>query len=102
MIRRPPRSTLFPYTTLFRSQEAVLEVHEPRVPERRAAQERIRAPARHVRPVAHVGAEEPLGAALRVQPIGAGATGRARARMNLRHANNYYGLFLLNKIIEAG
>src|SRR2546425_13090854 len=26
MIRRPPRSTLFPYTTLFRS-EAALEVH---------------------------------------------------------------------------
>src|SRR2546430_12425698 len=24
MIRRPPRSTLFPYTTLFRSNEAVL------------------------------------------------------------------------------
>src|SRR5436309_5152207 len=24
MLRRPPRSTLFPYTTLFRSQEAVL------------------------------------------------------------------------------
>src|SRR5258708_21915464 len=24
MIRRPPRSTLFPYTTLFRSTEAVL------------------------------------------------------------------------------
>src|SRR5260370_24283753 len=24
MIRRPPRSTLFPYTTLFRSQEAQL------------------------------------------------------------------------------
>src|SRR5256885_13976952 len=24
MIRRPPRSTLFPYTTLFRSEEAVL------------------------------------------------------------------------------
>src|SRR3712207_9565886 len=23
MIRRPPRSTLFPYTTLFRSQEAI-------------------------------------------------------------------------------
>src|SRR5256886_16776015 len=26
MIRRPPRSTLFPYTTLFRSPEARLEV----------------------------------------------------------------------------
>src|SRR3712207_6885617 len=24
MIRRPPRSTLFPYTTLFRSEEAVV------------------------------------------------------------------------------
>src|SRR3712207_8114414 len=28
MIRRPPRSTLFPYTTLFRSQQRpVLQVH---------------------------------------------------------------------------
>ena len=25
MIRRPPRSTLFPYTTLFRSSEVVIE-----------------------------------------------------------------------------
>src|SRR5688572_33404445 len=30
MIRRPPRSTLFPYTTLFRSKE-MLEVVEPAV-----------------------------------------------------------------------
>src|SRR5258706_11819648 len=28
MIRRPPRSTLFPYTTLFRSVVALLEVVE--------------------------------------------------------------------------
>src|SRR2546430_17192881 len=28
MIRRPPRSTLFPYTTLFRSQEAEQIEHE--------------------------------------------------------------------------
>src|SRR2546427_8584502 len=28
MIRRPPRSTLFPYTTLFRSQRGVLRPHE--------------------------------------------------------------------------
>src|SRR2546430_14179411 len=32
MIRRPPRSTLFPYTTLFRSAPPVL-VDEPRVGE---------------------------------------------------------------------
>src|SRR3712207_7117923 len=28
MIRRPPRSTLFPYTTLFRSAYKICEVHE--------------------------------------------------------------------------
>src|SRR5258708_27010969 len=34
MIRRPPRSTLFPYTTLFRSQGAILDVVEsPEGPE---------------------------------------------------------------------
>src|SRR6202171_6727770 len=31
MIRRPPRSTLFPYTTLFRSGTGLLEVLERRV-----------------------------------------------------------------------
>src|SRR5256712_6954877 len=29
MIRRPPRSTLFPYTTLFRSEEAVASRQPP-------------------------------------------------------------------------
>src|SRR5258708_31179796 len=29
MIRRPPRSTLFPYTTLFRSPENVLSINNP-------------------------------------------------------------------------
>src|SRR5258705_7032849 len=28
MIRRPPRSTLFPYTTLFRSRHAMAELHQ--------------------------------------------------------------------------
>src|SRR2546430_12052080 len=44
MIRRPPRSTLFPYTTLFRSRLG----HVPRVV-RRAGRERLRE-AVHVRP----------------------------------------------------
>src|SRR5256885_817255 len=30
MIRRPPRSTLFPYTTLFRSSDVVVSVDKPR------------------------------------------------------------------------
>src|SRR5437764_7614321 len=32
MIRRPPRSTLFPYTTLFRSQNPIVGVGEPLQP----------------------------------------------------------------------
>src|SRR5260370_10865822 len=37
MIRRPPRSTLFPYTTLFRSEPAELHAPMAREPERIAA-----------------------------------------------------------------
>src|SRR2546426_9235780 len=29
MIRRPPRSTLFPYTTLFRSDRRLAALHQP-------------------------------------------------------------------------
>src|SRR5690348_17604919 len=38
MIRRPPRSTLFPYTTLFRSIRAVQSAHQPDDPESSAEQ----------------------------------------------------------------
>src|SRR5256885_11987264 len=34
MIRRPPRSTLFPYTTLFRSFRVCIARHEPGEPKR--------------------------------------------------------------------
>src|SRR5438552_9847296 len=40
MIRRPPRSTLFPYTTLFRSQEE-LKLTPDQAAELRASQERF-------------------------------------------------------------
>src|SRR2546426_8677606 len=36
MIRRPPRSTLFPYTTLFRSPDAPLKIFLTATPEERA------------------------------------------------------------------
>src|SRR3712207_7185890 len=35
MIRRPPRSTLFPYTTLFRSRRRTCRRPSPRTPHRR-------------------------------------------------------------------
>src|SRR5436309_9777487 len=37
MIRRPPRSTLFPYTTLFRSRGGVLRVDEQAHPSKHIA-----------------------------------------------------------------
>src|SRR5258708_18804055 len=40
MIRRPPRSTLFPYTTLFRSPQAGVHVHVPAQPRFRRPQRR--------------------------------------------------------------
>src|SRR5438034_3490240 len=46
MIRRPPRSTLFPYTTLFRSQQTRGRLRLPRPREPRAWRGRSR---RHVR-----------------------------------------------------
>src|SRR5258708_22484736 len=39
MIRRPPRSTLFPYTTLFRSQALLGEIASIRGVDQRALQE---------------------------------------------------------------
>src|SRR2546422_8194428 len=52
MIRRPPRSTLFPYTTLFRSHRvAGGELHHP-IP--RAAAQRAVHPGPHSGPVLHL------------------------------------------------
>src|SRR2546430_7025003 len=46
MIRRPPRSTLFPYTTLFRSQEEVEEAaHDHGADEERDNEEDHQCPA---------------------------------------------------------
>src|SRR3712207_8510859 len=41
MIRRPPRSTLFPYTTLFRSVERVIGRLDAQLSEERVAQLRV-------------------------------------------------------------
>src|SRR3712207_7898268 len=51
MIRRPPRSTLFPYTTLFRSGELLPSQRAPRNA-RRSAQRPCKGSSRP-RPVAH-------------------------------------------------
>src|SRR3712207_8161014 len=80
MIRRPPRSTLFPYTTLFRSDGAeVVEVVGHRRGRERALVRRggVRADRR------------PL--------PGAGRRDRKSTRLNSSHANISYAVFCLKK-----
>src|SRR2546426_9655061 len=62
MIRRPPRSTLFPYTTLFRSDRGVAierraseRVHVPR--DRRREEHRLTLVGEGAEDAAHVGRE---------------------------------------------
>src|SRR3712207_8643118 len=93
MIRRPPRSTLFPYTTLFRSQvDAGNERVRPRHPAVRAGRE----------PVLEVDAR-PLHAnrELPGREIGEGqgseAADRKSTRLNSSHANISYAVFCLKK-----
>src|SRR3712207_7613214 len=63
MIRRPPRSTLFPYTTLFRSAAAPLRREERAKPDRPAVIARHRSP-RHDQHLDRCGREFDPGMAL--------------------------------------
>src|SRR3712207_8411935 len=79
MIRRPPRSTLFPYTTLFRS-----------VPEDEAPVGHARRAGREVRHRAHPGQE--AGDHHDLLPVD-----RKSTRLNSSHANISYAVFCLKK-----
>src|SRR3712207_4611376 len=98
MIRRPPRSTLFPYTTLFRSdlvgvergvvalvrrEEAALVGLDPGVGVLRARQ------------VPHGG--EGLGLVVERHDVGARDEDRKSTRLNSSHANISYAVFCLKK-----
>src|SRR3712207_8019397 len=83
MIRRPPRSTLFPYTTLFRSEHAALAVGE--VLERLA--QRLLGEDLRGTLVGRLGAL--VGDEL--------AEDRKSTRLNSSHANISYAVFCLKK-----
>src|SRR5438874_10621901 len=76
MIRRPPRSTLFPYTTLFRSNQVGLRIGEN--------------PPGHFQPVHHrhvqVGDDEIDG-----------SQDRKSTRLNSSHVEISYAVFCLKK-----
>src|SRR3712207_6860119 len=95
MIRRPPRSTLFPYTTLFRSRlgheghqrvdqrQRLLERPEQRCRSRLVAVVEARLDDLQV-PVAELGPEKGIG-------------DRKSTRLNSSHANISYAVFCLKK-----
>src|SRR3712207_7040613 len=98
MIRRPPRSTLFPYTTLFRSDRAFVacEQHVAGVAGRTGldtgADVRRRGPQeRHCLPL-HVGAHQRT-----VRVVVLEERDRKSTRLNSSHANISYAVFCLKK-----
>src|SRR3712207_8730348 len=95
MIRRPPRSTLFPYTTLFRSGEvAGAEAQDAPTQGNGAGGDED-----HLRPpctdAGHVGGEaaEPLS----TKAVDAVHEDRKSTRLNSSHANISYAVFCLKK-----
>src|SRR3712207_8135786 len=97
MIRRPPRSTLFPYTTLFRSR-VNLVAELARVFEEHPFQERLgdRRRAQGLLDLVLVGDD-----GLDVLLLGLGEHGllvdRKSTRLNSSHANISYAVFCLKK-----
>src|SRR3712207_8038330 len=90
MIRRPPRSTLFPYTTLFRS--AAPTGADARGLDAGAARAAVTRAERGARS----GAAQLPGADGR--RVGGGAAGdRKSTRLNSSHANISYAVFCLKK-----
>src|SRR3712207_8789075 len=98
MIRRPPRSTLFPYTTLFRSQRAVAVEAEGREPRQ---VERCRhgvdgSPAARARAAWRTRWSRSATSVAR-RAASAYAVDRKSTRLNSSHANISYAVFCLKK-----
>src|SRR2546430_11127173 len=85
MIRRPPRSTLFPYTTLFRSAHHLAE------PDGRD----IRGLVAH--PAAHRGVEREVEHLDERPSVLGGRQDRKSTRLNSSHSQISYAVFCLKK-----
>src|SRR3712207_8136171 len=88
MIRRPPRSTLFPYTTLFRSRQA--RQQRPTAADRDLDRDDAPLLDRVVQPL--------MQGRLEVRLVDADDGGdRKSTRLNSSHANISYAVFCLKK-----
>src|SRR3712207_7520547 len=91
MIRRPPRSTLFPYTTLFRSNRRALALPAPASDLSRRGLRRL--------PLVRAEAPIPRGFAREPRRCHRGGD-RKSTRLNSSHANISYAVFCLKKKIR--
>src|SRR3712207_8421140 len=92
MIRRPPRSTLFPYTTLFRSERDDRAAEDDEAAGRRNRQQEDEADGRGERraKITDVAARREL-------RDGRKRRDRKSTRLNSSHANISYAVFCLKK-----
>src|SRR3712207_8848531 len=99
MIRRPPRSPLFPYPTLFRSED---QEADPRDDEHHENGERV---DRDLEAEAQVARRQPRPEGRRLAPLllvaakqpGEDDEDRKSTRLNSSHANISYAVFCLKK-----
>src|SRR5690349_23357724 len=99
MLRRPPRSTLFPYTTLFRSPARGFAANDPRA-EAIAGASRAEAARGRVPPPASRAAAEAArrgGRAPAAHLSRAAGRDRKSTRLNSSHVEISYAVFCLKK-----
>src|SRR3712207_7586058 len=96
MIRRPPRSTLFPYTTLFRSDQVLERDESAAVAHRHEAGQHLLRDlhAREGLEAAHGVAHEHAERQRQVRDVGE-RPDRKSTRLNSSHANISYAVFCL-------
>src|SRR3712207_7095302 len=86
MIRRPPRSTLFPYTTLFRSFDRVLRLYDEGFRD-------LGSPVTQQQPDLYIDVQNAASMLFRLGRHG----DRKSTRLNSSHANISYAVFCLKK-----
>src|SRR3712207_7064043 len=97
MIRRPPRSTLFPYTTLFRSAEGYFAAFKSDFPQRNQKIAHSLAALANTLGGWYVVGIETDNNQVATQIVGFDQVDRKSTRLNSSHANISYAVFCLKK-----
>src|SRR3712207_8719418 len=99
MIRRPPRSTLFPYTTLFRSyaDDQMLGLLALAAPRNERVREAVRSGLTSDHVETSLVAARAMGQLQSDEGYGVALKDRKSTRLNSSHANISYAVFCLKK-----